>query len=110
MPHEDSVLLLDIIQSIRRAIEGLGNIGIGEFRNNWKIQSIVLHQLLILGEAVKRLSPDFRNQHPTVPWKRIAGLRDILIHSYDIVDYEAVWLIVNRDLPSVLEQLENSGC
>jgi uncharacterized protein with HEPN domain len=56
--------------------------------------SAVLHQLLIIGEAVKRISPEFRVAHPEVPWKLIAGTRDKLIHFYEGVDLEEVWEMV----------------
>ena len=49
-----------------------------------KTQSAVLHQLLIVGEAAKRLSQGFRDQLPSIPWRRIAGMRDKLIHGYDV--------------------------
>jgi uncharacterized protein with HEPN domain len=55
-----------------------------------KTQSAVLHQLLVIGEAVKRLSQDFRRDHPEIPFALIAGMRDKLIHEYDDVDLEEV--------------------
>lgn len=56
-------------------------------------QSAILHQLLIIGEAVKRISPEFRAAHPEVPWKLIAATRDKLIYFYEGVDIEEVWKI-----------------
>lgn len=71
------------------------------------MQSAVLHQIVIMGEATKRLSGDFRANHPTIPWKDIAGMRDVLIHSYDSVDLGAVWRVTQKDLPVVLAQIES---
>ena len=68
----------------------------------------MLHQLLLLGEGVKRLSPEFRLGCPDVPWKMVAGMRDKLIHEYNDVDTEEVWNTVRLDVPhliTVLEQL-----
>lgn len=56
-------------------------------------------QLEIVGEATKRLSLDLRAQYPEVPWRQIAGLRDVLIHDYMGVDVAAVWQITQKDLP-----------
>jgi uncharacterized protein with HEPN domain len=70
-----------------------------------KTQSAVLHQLLVLGEAVKRLSGDFRDAHPEVPWRLIAGMRDKLIHHYDSVDLDEVWRVAERDIPYLAEQI-----
>ena len=76
------------------------------FLGDIKTQSSVLHQLVIMGEAVKRLSADFRARNPQVPWALMAGMRDKLIHSYDIVDLEEVWQTANRDVPELLHWLE----
>ena len=57
------------------------------------------YQLLVLGEAVKRLSPEFRERHPDIPWVLIADMRDNLIHEYDSVDLEEVWSTAGRDVP-----------
>jgi len=65
-----------------------------------------LHQLLIIGEAVKRISPGFRAAHPEVPWKLIAGTRDQLIHFYEGVDLEEVWKMVTADLPGLIRLIE----
>ncbi|HZS50774.1 MAG TPA: DUF86 domain-containing protein [Bryobacterales bacterium] len=92
--------LLDILKAARLAIEFKGQTDKDEFLADLKTQSAVLHQLLIIGEAVKRLSPEFRGAHPEVPWKLIAGTRDKLIHFYEGVDLDEVWKMVTADLPS----------
>jgi uncharacterized protein with HEPN domain len=80
--------------------------GKAEFLGDAKTQSAVLHQLLIIGEAVKRISPEFRAAHPEVPWKLIAGTRDKLIHFYEGVDLEEVWKMVTSDLPELIQLTE----
>lgn len=76
------------------------------FVQDLKTQSAILHQLMVMGEAVKRLSKEFRGQHPEVPWTLIAGMRDKLIHGYDIVDIEEVWQTATEDVPSLLEMIQ----
>ena len=61
---------------------------------------------MVLGEAVKRLSPEFCAEHPEIPWRPMAGMRDRLIHGYDVVDLDEVWLVLERDLPDLLQRLE----
>lgn len=76
--RRDDAHLLDILKAARLAIEFKGSADKTTFLRDAKTQSAVLHQLLIVGEAVKRLSADFREAHPDVPWKAIAGTRDNL--------------------------------
>lgn len=71
MPRDDAHLL-DILKAARLAIEFKGPAEKAEFLEDAKTQSAVLHQLLIIGEAVKRISPESRAAHPEVPWKLIA--------------------------------------
>jgi uncharacterized protein with HEPN domain len=77
------------------------------FLGDLKMQSAVLHQVTVLGEAVKRLSQVFRERHPILPWSLMAGMRDHLIHGYDAVDLEEVWKTATRDVPEVLTKLES---
>ena len=105
MPRDDAHLL-DILKAARLAIEFKGRAEKVEFLEDAKTQSAVLHQLLIIGEAVKRISPEFRAAHPEVPWKLIAGTRDKLIHFYEGVDLEEVWKMVSSDLPELIRLIE----
>lgn len=80
--------------------------GVEDLRANLLTQSAIMRQLEIMGEATKRLSTAFRDAHPNVPWRRIAGLRDVLIHSYDELDLDKVWETVVRDVPAIIPELE----
>jgi uncharacterized protein with HEPN domain len=102
----DEAHLLDISKAARLAIEFKGSGGKAEFLEDAKTQSAVLHQLMVIGEAVKRLSPEFRTANPEVPWRLIAGTRDKLIHFYEGVDLEEVWTMVTLDLPELIRLVE----
>jgi len=105
LPRDDAHVL-DILKAARLAIEFKGSAGKAAFLSDAKTQSAVLHQLLVIGEAVKRLSPEFRAAHPEVPWRLIAGTRDKLIHFYEGVDLEEVWKMVTSDLPELIRLIE----
>ncbi len=104
MARDDSSLL-DIARSahlLENFIQGMTKT---QFLNDLKTQSAVLHQLLIIGEAVKRLSEAFRQQHLNIPWRLIAGMRDKLIHAYDSVDLDEVWKTAVNDIPDLLTNI-----
>ena len=84
----------------------MGDLDKPTFLNYLKTQSAILHQLLVLGEAVKRLSEGFRTSHPAIPWRMIAGMRDQLIHAYDAVDLDEVWKTVSMAIPHLIPPLE----
>lgn len=97
MKERDKLYLghvLDAIEAILRYTRG----GRTAFLVDDMVQSAVIRQLEIVGEAVKQLSEEVTLSEPAVPWKQIAGARDRLIHGYFRVDLQAVWVIVERDL------------
>ncbi len=102
----DDATLLDILKAARLIAEFKGKLTKKAFLRDIKTQSAILHQLLVIGEAVKRLSEDFRTRHPEIPWPRIAGMRDKLIREYDAVDVGEVWKTVTTDIPALLSFLE----
>ena len=104
--NRDDAVLLDIARSARLVLEFKEGLDKDAFLQDVKTQSAVLHQLLVMGEAVKRLTPQYRDDHPEIPWSLIAGMRDQLIHGYDIVDLEAVWKTADQDVPDLLTWLE----
>ena len=62
-------------------------------------QDAVIRNFEIVGEAVKQIPDSLKMEYPDIPWRRIAGLRDVLIHQYMSVDLDAVWAIVEEELP-----------
>jgi uncharacterized protein with HEPN domain len=102
----DDAVALDVLRAARLASEFVGGLDRTAFEDDLKTQSAVLHQLLLIGEAVKRLSEEYRSRHPQIPWKQMAGMRDVLIHQYDDVDLDEVWRTVKQELPRLIVLLE----
>ncbi|MDZ7656550.1 MAG: DUF86 domain-containing protein [Sulfurimicrobium sp.] len=105
MPQRDAAHLDDILRASGLILSFLEGIDQGAFRNDLKTQSAVIRQFEIVGEATKRVSPEFKTIHPGIPWRKMAGMRDILIHAYDTVDVDEVWLAASRDIPALIALL-----
>lgn len=73
-----------------------------DFNSDEKTLYAVIRCIEVIGEAVKRLPEDFRDSNPEIPWKAMAGMRDRLIHGYDIVDNEIVWNTITKTIPSLI--------
>jgi uncharacterized protein with HEPN domain len=104
--QRDEAFLLDILNAAEAARQFSAKLNRKEFLGNPLVQSGVLHQLIIMGEAVKRLSPQFRKNHPQIPWKLIAGMRDRITHGYFEVDLNEVWNTIENDLPELIKYLK----
>ncbi|MGH8065205.1 MAG: HepT-like ribonuclease domain-containing protein [Candidatus Entotheonellia bacterium] len=94
----DQLYLRHILEAIEK-IESYISVGRDAFMTTTHWQDAVIRQLEIIGEATKRLSQDLHSRYHESPWRRIAGLRDVLIHDYMGVDLPAVWEITQRELP-----------
>ena len=68
--------------------------------------SAVERQLQIIGEAARRVSPAFREAHPEIPWRRIIGQRNVLVHEYDDIAAEQVWDVVTRGVAELVKLIE----
>ncbi len=102
----DNLYLEDILQCIQR-VESYTASGRKSFIDTPMIQDAVARNFEIIGEATKRLSISFKQAHPEVPWKKIAGLRDVLIHDYGYVDPNEIWGIVERDLSGLKTSIQS---
>jgi uncharacterized protein with HEPN domain len=102
----DDATLLDILKAARLVVEFKRKLAKKAFLRDIKTQSAILHQLLVIGEAVKRLSEEFRAEFPEIPWARIAGMRDKLIHQYDAVDLDEIWETVTKDIAPLISFVE----
>jgi uncharacterized protein with HEPN domain len=101
---KDQQSILDIIDSINLIFEYTQDIDWDEI--DTKDQDAVIRRLTIIGEATKRLSADFRAYHPEIPWKQMAGLRDIIVHEYDDIRLDIIQDIVEIELPKILPILQ----
>jgi uncharacterized protein with HEPN domain len=102
----DPETLIDILGAVKLILRYVEGVDFATLSANTEKQDAILRRITIIGEATKRLSKDFRAQHPTIPWKEIAGMRDVITHDYDEVDLDDVWTVVNENLPQLLAYIE----
>jgi uncharacterized protein with HEPN domain len=103
---KDKASLLDIVNAAKRSLKFAEGLDKSALTTNEEKQSAILYQVIVIGEATKRLSSEFRTQHPEIPWKDIAGMRDILAHQYDRLNINTLWDVITNDIPELLAMLE----
>lgn len=94
MKRDYLVYIEDILDAMEKAEIAVSGVDYDHFANDFRINYVVVRALEIVGEATKRLPPAFREQYPHIPWKKMAGMRDRIIHGYDNVNLEIVWQVV----------------
>jgi len=105
MKKEPEVFIRHILESIGE-IEGYTRgMASREFLKSTLVQDASIRRLEIIGEAVKKISAETRAAAKNIPWKQIAGLRDILIHEYFGVDIKLVWKVIQKDLPELKKNM-----
>jgi uncharacterized protein with HEPN domain len=105
MRKQPEIFLKHILESIDEAERHIKDITKDEFLKDVKAQDAVVRRLEIIGEAAKNLPATFKNKYPYVPWKKIAGTRNILVHEYFGVDLNLVWEMIKRDLPKLKKNI-----
>ena len=98
--------VIDIVEAIKLILQYSANQDFDALAANVEKQDAILRRITIIGEATKRLTQDFRAQHPNIPWKEMAGMRDVITHDYNEVDLSEVWTVICDDLPQLLSELE----
>ena len=106
--------LRDVLEAIER-IEKYSIRGQQAFEQDELVQIWIIHHFELIGEAIRAISPDLIAQHPEIPWPKISGMRNALIHRYFGIDLPIVWSAVESDLPdlkskvkTILQQLEGT--
>jgi len=106
MKRDILLFIDDILESIKNIEEFTKNLNKEKFSKDNLRQSAVIRQLEIIGEATKNVPISFREKYSNIPWKDMAGLRDILSHAYFGVDISRVWNVITKDLPNIKIKIE----
>jgi uncharacterized protein with HEPN domain len=105
MKRDVRVYLADIREAILKIEDYTKGCSEESFCNNTQLQDAVLRRLEVMGEAVKHIPKKIRNEHPEIPWKQIAGMRDVLIHEYFGVNLKRVFKVVRKNIPDLKKKI-----
>lgn len=105
--HDDNVYIKHILDDILKIEESFKSLSKSDFLNDECLIDATVRRIEIMGEAVKNISNEFKEKYNKIEWRKIAGMRDILIHAYFKVDLEAVWIVVKKDIPLLKENILN---
>ena len=106
MPRDYRVYLDDILDAVTKIRDYTSGMNLEGLKNDPKTLDAVVRNLEVIGEAAKKIPDDVRRRYPAIEWKKIAGLRDILIHEYFGIDVNIIWDIVQTKLPTLKEQIK----
>jgi len=101
MKRDETLFLEDILDSINAIEEFSKNMDKKELISSRLKQNAIIREIEIIGEAAKNISKTIKNKYPEIEWKKIVGTRDIIIHAYFGIDFNAVWDIIKKDLPDL---------
>lgn len=104
--NRDIASLHDILSAGNLILDFIENKTFSDFEDDAMLNSDVCRQLEIIGEATKRLSKEIREENANIPWREMAGLRDIISHGYDIIDNREIWSVCKHSIPELLSNLD----
>ena len=104
--HDDRISLNDMLSHANEAVELLGEVGREELGRDRVMQLALTRLVEIIGEAANRVTQATIQKYPSIPWYQIIGMRNKLVHGYDIIDYDLLWDTVTNDLPPLITALK----
>ena len=105
MKKDVLVYIEDILDAMGKAETFVAGLTYEQFETDFRTNFAVVRAIEVIGEATKRLPNAFRDQYPEIPWKDMAGMRDVVIHGYNNVNLRIVWDVVKRDIPIIKPQI-----
>jgi len=107
MARDDRARIDDILDAIRDIRADTAGMDAGAFARNTTVVRSVLYSIGVIGEAAKNISLEFKNAHPTIPWRAVAGIRDRIVHEYFRTNTRRIWDVVTDDLDSLENALQS---
>jgi uncharacterized protein with HEPN domain len=102
----DEAYVLDMLLAARKVLEFTKRVDCARFQRDELVQNAVMHQIQIIGEAARSVSPEYRNAHPEVPWRDLVGMRNRLVHEYFRILPDRVWAVVDKHIPALVRLIE----
>ena len=103
--RDDHTSIGDMLSHAREAVDLLGKTNCEQLKDDRTLQLALTRLIEIVGEAANRVSKTTQGRHPEVPWHKIVGMRNRLIHGYDVTDIDILWDTITNDLPPLIEKL-----
>ena len=105
MQHKDAIIIKKIVKEIKIAMELLGDASLASFKDNEMQKRAICMTVVNIGELVKGLGMDTRTEYKNIPWKAMAGFRDVTAHRYQTLNMEDVYMTVVEEFPSILNDM-----
>ena len=104
--EKDKAFILDALIFAERTLEFTSEMDEEMFANDLKTQAAVLYEISVLGEAMRRISPEFQQQYSEIPYRQIIGMRNKLVHNYDEINIQLVWSVIQTNIPELIDQFK----
>ncbi len=102
----DDAYLLDILLAARKVQQFTQGVAWHQFQGDDLLQNAVMRLIQIVGEAARKVSPEFKQAHPEIPWQGIIGMRNRLVHDYLRIESSRVWEVIEKNLPALVPLIE----
>jgi uncharacterized protein with HEPN domain len=102
----DDAYLLDMLLATRKVQQFTQGVTWNQFQGDDLLQNAVMRLIQIVGEAARKVSPEFKQAHPEIPWQGIIGIRNRLVHDYFRIEPSRVWEVIEKDLPALIPLIE----
>jgi uncharacterized protein with HEPN domain len=102
----DDAYLLDILLAARKIVRFSQGYNAAKFAADEVLQHAIMRLIQIIGEAARKISPAYKEDHPQIPWAQIVGMRHRLVHEYFRVETDIVWEVVESDIPALIPLIE----
>lgn len=106
MRREDSIRLQHMLDEAYTVMGFVKDYSFEDLKEDNKTVHAVVRAIEVIGEAAAKISAEYKNTHPDIPWEQIIGMRNHLIHVYFDVDYQTIWKTLEYDIPSLIEMIE----
>jgi len=107
MANRDEIVFLeDILECIQKIENYIENISETEFQNDSEKQDAIIRRIEIIGEATKKISNQTRENYPQVPWKEMAGMRDVVVHGYFGISIRLIWNVATNEIRNLKPEME----